>query len=910
MINVLIVSPTGGKAGIDVCLDNLVSNLDRKKFRPVVVLPENAYFRNKFQEHEIQCYELPLRWWFPIGVKGHDLVHYMANMCENIEALCDIINIEKIDIILSNTTASLDACIAGLLCGKKHAYFMHAMFVDNIYTEMSSETKKSIYQFMARSSERIICCSEVLSEEMQCFGDNVCAINNGIDTEKFSYTPKELNDGCIDLVCFGHFNQNKQQDFVLEALRILKKKDINAYSRVFYTAVGPGETMYLNTLNRMVDDYGLKKHVIFEDFEENVQKRLGHFNLYVNSSITETMPLSVMEAMSSGLPVLCTRNNGNMQIVREGIDGLFCDTPEDMADNLVKLLNDPDLIPRMSQNARARIEERFSIERYVKSFEALFEELYDSEYRVNEQFRKAITKTYNVLVEEGSKKRIKVLTIYPYQAIATYAIAAEQPFSYLSELGLIEEKAVEIGMLSDGDIENADLIFLIRFFHEDVQKMVEKIHSMRKAVVWYIDDNYLSSANRQGSDDALGESYVSMFKLSDCVVVNNEEIFQIGKKRNDKVFYLPTYQTLSKHDYVSSKAEGVVRFGFMGTLGRDSDFEEVEKAVEQVISQYQNRVEVEFIGYCPEKLKTHENVHHFDFIFDYRKFRDFFEERQWDFAIAPLRDTQFNRSKTNNKYREYSSFAIPAVFSKMPTYTSCIRDGVNGLLVENTQQAWYDAICRMMDDGALRAKLAENAYRDIADNYKLEDYALPLYSVLKIALIQAKHTAPSAASVVQPAPVAKRSFTKESRRIKPKRRFLFAKTDVSESLRLVAPNQLSSCYAFIPGLKHRKIHFSEVIPFEGYFEYPLKGIGNNINLCLVCDTPAPCHIEIVENQQIIYGEIRMIQNWAWVWLPVGAINGQVEIRFRCMSVDGIIRVLEHSGKFNVFAKPKLLGWIS
>lgn len=912
MINVLVFSPTGGNAGVDVCLDNLVSNLDQHYFRPVVLLPKDAFLLSKFQKMGIQCYELPLKWWFPIGVKGCDLAKHMVEMRDNIGAICDIIHIEKIDLILSNSTVSLDACIAGLLCKVKHIFFMHAAFVDNIYTEMSHETKDSLYRFMGKASEEIICCSNVLADEMNLICDNIRAINNGIDTHKFIYSSKQLNNGDIDMVSFGHFNANKQQKFVLDALRILKRKNQEAYSHTFYTAIGPGEQQYLSLLKTLVEDYGLDGHVIFEDFEENVQKRMRSYNLYVNSSITETMPLSVMEAMSSGLPVLCTHNNGNIQIVRDGIDGMFCASPEEMADNIALLLENPNRIHEMSINARKRIEELFSVERYVKEFESHFKEIHASVYGVDEEFRSIIGKIYSVFEEDGAARKPKVLTVYDRQAVATYAIAAERPLEFLSSLGLVDAKGVEISSLSDRDIERADAVFLMRFYTPDAVKLVERFHEMGKSVIWYIDDNYLGDSDGAEDTNPLVRSYLQMFKVSDCVVVNNKVLFGVGKNRNDRTFLLPTYQYLSKHDFVHQKPAEVIRFGFMGTLGRDGDFVEVEKAIKRIIEEFPDRVEVEFIGYCPESLKQYGNVRHFEFIFDYTKFRDFFEEREWDFAIAPLANTSFNRSKTNNKYREYASFAIPAVFSNISTYTVCVQNEVNGLLVENECEDWYRAICRMINEPSLRERLGRNAYEDVAENYKLENYADPLYHVICIAMRQQKthgHSAPenvNTSITVCPS----RAFTSETRKAPQKRCLFRHRTEARSGLRHIAPMQYYNCLAFIPGIERKKMHFSEVVPYEGYFEYSLRGYGNNINLFLVSDAVVPCYIEIVENQKIVYGETRLINGWSVQILPVGALDKPVQIRLKCMSITGIVRTIEYSGRWNLFKKPNLLAWIS
>lgn len=908
MINVLFFSPTGGNAGVDVCLDNLVSNLDQQTFHPVVIFPKNAFLLAKFQKMGIRCYELPLKWWFPIGVKGCDLASRVVEMRDNIDAICDIIQIERIDLILSNSIVSLDACIAGLLCKVKHIFFMHAAFVDNIYTEMSHKTKGQIYRFMASASSEIICCSNVLADEMRSIYDNICAINNGIDIHKYTYYPKQLDDGNINMVSFGHFNENKQQKFVLDALRTLKSKNQEVYSHTFYTAIGPAEQQYLSLLKRLVEDYGIGDHVTFESFEEDIQRRMHDYNLYVNSSITETMPLSVMEAMSSGLPVICTHNNGNMQIVRDGIDGVFCNTPEEMADNIVSLCGNPDRITEMSISARQRIEEMFSLERYVKEFELRFRECYANAYRVDEQFRSIVEKVYSVFAEDGIAKKPRVLAVYDRQAVATYAIAAKKPLEFMSNLGLVDAKGVEISSLSDREIEDTDVVFLMRFYTPDAVKLTERFHEMGKAVVWYIDDNYLGDSGETLDTNPLIRSYLSMFEVSDCVVVNNRVLFDIGKKRNDKTFLLPTYQYLSKHDFAHQKPMGVTRFGFMGTLGRDADFLEVEKAIEQVIEEFADQVEVEFIGYCPDYLKQYKNVQHFEFIFDYTKFRNFFESREWDFAIAPLANTQFNRSKTNNKYREYASFAIPAVFSNISTYTACVQDDVNGLVVENECGDWYRAICRMIKDPSLRERLGRNAYKDVAENYKLEFYADPLYHVIRIAMRQQESTIENANSSIAVCP--SRAFTTETQKTLRPQCFFRYRTEARSALRYIAPMYYNNCLAFIPGIEKKKIHISEVIPTEGYFEYTLQGYGNNINLFLISDAAASCYIEIVENQKIIYGETRLIKGWASQTLHICALNGPIQIRLKCISTTDIVHTIEYSGKWSPFKKPNLLAWIS
>jgi glycosyltransferase involved in cell wall biosynthesis len=90
------------------------------------------------------------------------------------------------------------------------------------------------------------------------------------------------------------------------------------------------------------------------------------------------------------------------------------------------------------------------------------------------------------------------------------------------------------------------------------------------------------------------------------------------------------------------------------------------------------------------------------------------ESRRWDGAVAPLEDTPFNRCKSDLKFLEYSAMGLPGVYSDIGVYTSCV-DGLNALLVENTTQAWSEALRSLCADPGLRNHLRSNAYRYVVE---------------------------------------------------------------------------------------------------------------------------------------------------------------------------------------------------
>lgn len=731
MKNILFISPTGGYAGIDVCLEGLVYGIDKSKFNPIVVFPTESKLKSEFEHRNIKCYSLPLNWWFPIGFSGNDIMHVLPTMRDKVDPLVHIINDNNIDIVFSNTSVNLDGMIAASICNKPHVFFLHAKFVDNIYTTMDKETKAFIYQLMGKMSDTIVCCSQFLNEFILNYSENSICIYNGVDTDKFSFKKRSfVSSDMLSMICVGHYNANKQQDFVLKALKHLKDINLDIYKKVKFTMVGPGEPGYINKLKDMVLDFGIKEQVSFEDFRDDISEYINSFIVYINSSITENLPISVIEAMSNGMPVLATPNDGTMQLVVNEETGYISKTPLEMAKRIIDIFNNPDLIEKMSTNSRKRVCENFSLEKYIANFEELFDSIKPIDKEDN-----FVHNFYESLVGYSLNKlpRIDVLVIYPKAAMATFYIAAKNPLDYLEKLGKVRYKYVSEEEFKNDLIDECDIVYCIRYYHEFAYNALQYTQNSGRKFVWFIDDNYFALNFKNGNvihEKTHNILFQKMFEDSDAVIVNSDELYHVGNVIKSKIFRLPTYQLLADDIQVEfSKPKDVIRFGFMGTLKRDDDFACVVKAILKIQQIYNDKIEIDFIGYYPEELKDLKNVNIFDFMVDYNEFRKFFKERDWDFGIAPLRDTNFNKSKTNNKYREYSALRIPGVFSNIKTYNTCIKNGINGLLVDNDDMSWFNAIERMINDESLRFTIAENAHNDILENYSIDRFAKPLMKI-------------------------------------------------------------------------------------------------------------------------------------------------------------------------------------
>jgi glycosyltransferase involved in cell wall biosynthesis len=91
------------------------------------------------------------------------------------------------------------------------------------------------------------------------------------------------------------------------------------------------------------------------------------------------------------------------------------------------------------------------------------------------------------------------------------------------------------------------------------------------------------------------------------------------------------------------------------------------------------------------------------------EFHPYLARRTPDIGIAPLADIEFNDFKSPVKFHDYAYAGAPTIASNSVVYRQVMSDGHNGLLVENTTDAWHDALLRLCTDDALRRNLAARA---------------------------------------------------------------------------------------------------------------------------------------------------------------------------------------------------------
>ena len=209
----------------------------------------------------------------------------------------------------------------------------------------------------------------------------VITILNGVNVRRFQQRQearqeirKLLGVGEHDLVIgsIAVFRFQKRLDLWLEVFAELKKR----FPQVKGVLVGDGPLKEQLLARRK--ELGLESAVLMPGLQTNTVEWLSAMDVYMMSSVFEGLPVALLEAMSCGLPVVCTNAGGTGEVIRDGVDGLLVpgEEPMQLLQPLSALVADAGLRQRMGETARRRVVEAFSVDRMVGELEVLYNLFY------------------------------------------------------------------------------------------------------------------------------------------------------------------------------------------------------------------------------------------------------------------------------------------------------------------------------------------------------------------------------------------------------------------------------------------------------------------------------------------------------------------------------------------------------
>jgi len=197
-------------------------------------------------------------------------------------------------------------------------------------------------------------------------------IHNGVDTEMFHpKTEPGPSGGTVRIGCVARLSEEKRHcDLIRAAATVIRRG-----TPLRLTLVGDGPLR--SPLQALARETGIAEHVEFLGQRVDVPELLRTFDAFALASRSEGLPLTVLEAMATGLPVIATDVGGLSEVVRHGETGLLVRSGDvtALADALQTVASDSEFRSKAGRAGRELAVARFSLGQMVSAHEALYSDL-------------------------------------------------------------------------------------------------------------------------------------------------------------------------------------------------------------------------------------------------------------------------------------------------------------------------------------------------------------------------------------------------------------------------------------------------------------------------------------------------------------------------------------------------------
>lgn len=201
-------------------------------------------------------------------------------------------------------------------------------------------------------------------------GIRLNVMNNHQNNAKSNLLDK-FAGGSFIIGAIGRISNEKGYEDLIESVRMLRDKGHDVKAIII------GEGTLLNELQDKVSQLDLHNHVLFPGYMENAKNYFRYFNVFVISSLTEGMPITLLEAMHAGVPVVATRVGGIPDMIVNEKSGYLVPPKEPyaIASAIEHIINNPETIAPLVKNAGERLLQRYSSEIMAKKYMDIYKTL-------------------------------------------------------------------------------------------------------------------------------------------------------------------------------------------------------------------------------------------------------------------------------------------------------------------------------------------------------------------------------------------------------------------------------------------------------------------------------------------------------------------------------------------------------
>lgn len=376
--------------GAEQSLLLLVEGLARKGYCSVVVVPHSGPLVERLEALNVPVVYVPLRPWltnYHTGIKRklYNLYH-LPFLFRATVTLVKIIRHYQVDLVHTVNSVVFDGALAAAVAGVPHVWHIREALDPSGFLKFSFGFKlaRTLIKLFSR---RVIVISNAIGRfylNTSSDANKIRVVYNAIDLSLYDDdpNPRDIRQmlkipataKVVGLV--GQMRPWKRHEDFLRAGVIVKQ----SVSDVFFLVVGgdfDASEEYAQKIRMLSSDLGLAEQIAWLGFYDRIGQVFKAMDLFVLPSETEAFGRVIIEAMALSKPVVATTVGGIPEIVVDSVTGLLVPprSPEKLAEAIIKILKDPLLAAAMGQAGRQRVEQNFTVEKYIDNVIAVYQEL-------------------------------------------------------------------------------------------------------------------------------------------------------------------------------------------------------------------------------------------------------------------------------------------------------------------------------------------------------------------------------------------------------------------------------------------------------------------------------------------------------------------------------------------------------
>ena len=380
--------------GAEFCLFELVTNLNKDRYCPIVVVPTWGDFAEKLVQYDIKVINLmgngfPVLSWHISRRKIYNFYAFLQYTCELFRLrnkLIEVIKHNNIAIIHGNS-------FAGTLFGAMAAHKLQIPFIAHLRELprqglLSGPIFKSIVRTVAiRDSAACVAISGMVADaytfDKGVKSPTILTIHDPLDIKPFMSAKPDaalrnvysLPKTAYVVGLIGRFEDWKGHLTALHALDIVIRQTKRQVILVFVGDSKRAQKSYINQINQCILDLGLSDKVVMLGLQKDMPSIYSMMDIVIVPSVAEPLGRVVLEAMAMQKPVVATNIGGPAEIITDGIDG-FLVSPKDpnaLSTRIINLIENPQIFRKVGAAAREKVMKQHSVPSYVSKIMELYD---------------------------------------------------------------------------------------------------------------------------------------------------------------------------------------------------------------------------------------------------------------------------------------------------------------------------------------------------------------------------------------------------------------------------------------------------------------------------------------------------------------------------------------------------------